>query len=253
MLALLLAAHAQAATPFLGLELRPLSRQDLVFVDEGRTSGTGVGEFDGTVRPVLSAFGGAWFSRWIGLSGGLGMARYGSRSGTTEAQRRRHWMVVRPHLDLRIGWLERRQRFPVPWVVVGAYGDIPSVRDASSTFTEEEQEAADRAAQDERYRLGGVGGRLGLGVDYRILPGLAIGGQVTVGLHHATYLGSDTTFGTSWLATDASLLLTFEWPPRGPEAGARRRGRGSDDADPSDPDDATAPPEAIGGASGSGS
>ena len=44
-----------------------------------------------------------------------------------------------------------------------------------------EQEAADVAAENQSYRLGGVGGRVGMGLDYRILPGLMIGALLDPG------------------------------------------------------------------------
>lgn len=214
LLALMVTAQA-APRGFAGLEWRPLSRQDLVWVDENRTSGTTVGEFDGTVKPVLSAFGGAWFNRYVGLSAGLGFAQSTADSRTTETRQQHVWSVVRPSLDVRLGWVEPRDRFPIPWFLVGVYGDIPTVRDVSEQYTEDEQAAADAAALNDRYRLGGVGGRVGAGVDYRILPYLAIGAQFNVGLHRSTYTGADTRFTTLWVATEASILLTFEWPGKG--------------------------------------
>lgn len=214
LVALLVSAHA-APVGFGGLELRPLSRQDLVWVDEGRTSGTTVGEFDGTVKPSLSAFGGVWFNRYVGLSAGLGYAQSVSDSATEDTKQQHLWSVVRPSLDVRLGWMVPRERFPIPWFLVGVYGDIPTVRDRSAEYTEEEQAAADSAAQTDLYRLGGVGGRVGAGVDYRVMPYLAIGAQFDVGLHRSTYTGGDTRFTTLWVATEASILLTFEWPGKG--------------------------------------
>lgn len=225
MLALLLAltVDAEAARGFAGLEWRPLSRQDLVWVEEERTSGTAVGEFDGTVRPVLGAFGGVWFSRHVGLSFGLTYAQIDRSSRTEESRRLTRVSVLRPSLDLRFGWMEPQPQRPVPWVLVGLYGDIPAARDVSTAFSEAEQEAADQVAADSRYRLGGIGGRVGLGLDYRLMPGLMIGGQVSVGVHRAGYTGGDTRFATVFVATEAALLLTFEWPGRGRRTPMRAR------------------------------
>lgn len=233
-----LSTSAQAASGFAGVEWRPLSRQDLVFVDEGRTSGTAVGEFDGSVRPVLSAYGGAWFNRYVGLSVGLGLATLSTETAAEDTYRQRTWGVFRPSLDLRFGWIERKVRFPIPWVVVGAYGDVPTVVDVSNAYTAEEQEAADVAASNESFRLGGVGGRIGMGVDYQVLPGLAIGAQVTVGIHRATYTGGDDTFTSLWVATEAAILLSFEWP-------SKRRGEAEDPEPVGDVEDAEAVPLAV--------
>ena len=236
LLMLALSTPGQAATGFAGLEWRPLSRADLVWVDDGRDTGTAVGEFDGTVRPLLSAFGGVWFNRYVGLSAGLGVARLTSTSEAADVFRQRHWGVVRPSLDVRIGWVEPRVRYPVPWFLIGVHGDIPSARDVSNGFTADEQTAADGAAEVERYRLGGIGGRVGAAVEYRLLPGISIGAQVTLGLHRTFVTGSELTLTSVWLATEAAILLQFEWPAgalkarqgtdEGPDGVAHRKGRG---------------------------
>ncbi len=221
---LALTATASGGTPFFGLEWRPLSRQDLVWVEEGRTSGTAVGEFDGAVRPVFGAFGGYWFNKYVALQVGLGMARVTHTSRVDDIYRSQHWGVFRPSLDLRFGWMEQGVRRPVPWFLLGVYGDVPSARDVSNGFTDEEQAAADESATVERYRLGGVGGRAGIGVDYRLLPGLSIGALFTAGIHRSTYAGGDVGFASIWASTEAALLLTFEWPgPVQPHAAGRLR------------------------------
>jgi hypothetical protein len=234
---LLLAGLANAVTPFLGVEFRPFSRQDLVWVDESRTSGTSVGEFDGTARPNLAAFAGVWLRRRVAIVGGLGVAQLSTITRTEDSYRVARWGVVRPSLDVRWAMMPIQDKMPVPWLMLGAYGDIPSARDASDAYTAEEQEAADEAMRTERARLGGVGGRAGVGVDYRLLPGLAIGANFAVGLHRAVYEAQDASTVSSWVTTEAGLLLTFEWPgPEqwGPDAarsvreGKRKSGRSSE-------------------------
>jgi hypothetical protein len=238
---LLLAQPAEAARGLLGLEWRPFSRQDLVFVDEGRTSGTAVAEQDGTVRPNLSAFGGAWLNKNVGLVGSLGVAAVVSRSAAGDATATRSWAVLRPELDVRVGWMEPRVRFPIPWVVAGVFGDIPTVRDRSASYTDEEQAAADETAKTDAWRLGGVGGRVGVGVDFRVVEGLSLGAQATVGLVGSTYAGGDGSFTTLWVATDASLLLTWEWPDR--RKGARATTSGCPGCAPVPPPQEAASPE----------
>lgn len=208
-------ACASAVTPFFGVEFRPLARQDLVWVDEARTSGTSVGELDGTVRPNLGAFAGVWLKRRVALVGTLGVAQLSTVTRTEDSYHINHVGVVRPGIDVRWAMFPIEDRKPVPWLMLGAYGDIPAARDLSDAYTAEEQEAADLASTTERARLGGIGGRAGLGVDYRVLPGLAIGASFALGLHRAVYEAQDASTASSWITTDAGLLLTFEWP--GPE------------------------------------
>jgi hypothetical protein len=234
---------AVALRPFFAVEFRPLSRVDLVWVDEGRTSGTTVGEFDGVVRPSLGAMGGLWVNRWFGFSLGLGVAQRATVSFVEEVQVRQRTSVVRPSLDLRFGWARPHLHRPTPWVLLGVYGDVPSVAHRSDAYSEDEQAAADATSQSERIRLGGVGGRVGFGVDYRVLPGFSLGAMASLGVHRSTYQGADSSVATAWLATDASLLLMFEWPPRGERGG--RRGRAGADVGAPEPIAAPSAPPAA--------
>lgn len=237
MLPLLLALAVPAADaaptddlrPYLGVAWRPLSRQDLVFVDEGRTSGVAVGEFDGSVKPNFDGFVGLWFSRHVSLQVGIGVAQVVQTSVADEVASQKSWAVVRPSLDLRLGWMEPTMKWPVPWFSVGAFGDVPVVTDTSTGYTAEEQSAADEAATNAAYRLGGVGGRVGVGVDQRVLPGVLLGIHLNLGIVRSAYQGADATFTSLWLATEGAIQLTFEWP-QGPTRDAllaerdRRRG-----------------------------
>lgn len=211
---LLLSVLAHAVEPLAGVAYSPLGRSDLAWLDDGRTTGLGVGEFDGVVRPQLSAFGGVWLSPRVGLVGSLGIARLQATTWVGETWTQRHWGVVRPEVDVRWTIVKRRVAFPVPWLVVGVYGDIPSARSTSNGWSRAEQRAADEVAAADRARLGGVGARIGVGADYRITPNVAIGATWSALWHHATVAGSEALTVSSWVASDASLLLTFEWPKK---------------------------------------
>jgi hypothetical protein len=216
--ALLLAALATPAnagvTPLAGVEWTPLSRGDLTWVDDDRTTGVAVGELDGLVRPAMTGFGGVWIGERVGLVAGLGVARLQSTSWVGDVYVARHWGVVRPSMDLRVGILKRELRRPVPWVMLGFHGDIPSSRDVSNGYSEEEQVAADETSYEDRLRLGGLGGRVGAGVDYRLVDGVAIGALYAVEAHWGVLRTSETEVVSSWVSSHASLLLTFEWGPR---------------------------------------
>lgn len=211
-LLLLFAALSQAAEPYAGVEWRPLSRADLGWVLEDRTSGTGVGEFDGTVRPSLQAHAGMWLNERVSIGGSLGLARLQQTSASQDIWRRRHWAVLRPGVDLRLALAERAEQRAVPWVLLGAHVTLPSVREVSPGYTSEEQEAADRAAATERYRLGGFGGRVGAGAEYAITPGLAFAASYTVEWHRSWARSDDFASVGQWLAGEASLWLLFRWP-----------------------------------------
>jgi hypothetical protein len=209
---------ARAATPMAGVAWTPFARSDLVWVDDGRTSGVGVGEFDGMVRPALTGFGGAWISRRLGLVGTLGVARLQSTTWVGDTYRHRHWGVVRPGLDLRIALSGREVGRPAPWVLVGVHGDIPSARDVSNGYTDDEQEQADETAYVDRARLGGLGARVGLGVDYRLREGISVGAMWAAEWHRGVLRTDEANTVSSWVGADAALLLTFEWPRRPAES-----------------------------------
>jgi hypothetical protein len=205
---------AAAATPYVGVEWRPLSRGDLLWVAEGDTTGLAVGGLDGFARPQLLAYGGAWITEHVGVHGSLGVARLKSTSWVGDIYEQRHWGVIRPEIDVRVSLLSRSDPRPNPWLFLGPHADIPSARDISNGYTEEEQELADRSATIDRIRLGAVGGRFGAGVDYGLLPELHLGLLCALDWHRSLYRGSDPAVTTAWLVAEAALLLEFHWPGR---------------------------------------
>src|SRR5688572_3054735 len=112
---------ALAATPYAGLEWRPLSRGDLSSVAEGDTTGLLVGGNDGFVRPPLTPCAGAGVSPNIGLHGSLGVARLQSTSWSEDVWVQRHWGVVRPAFDARVSLLSRDDPRPIPWLSLGGH------------------------------------------------------------------------------------------------------------------------------------
>lgn len=213
---LLFATAIAGPTPLFGLEWRPLGRADLNWVDEGRTSGLAVAELDGAVRPALSAFFGAWMSERTALLGSLGLARMTTTTwtdggeGEPDTYRSRSWGVFRPEVDLRFApWGHRTN--PTAFLIGGLYGDIPSARDVSNAYTEEEQATADETAAQDRIRLGGFGARLGFGADVDLGKGVHIGGQYTVYWQQTLLVSDDADAVSGWLASEASMILTIEF------------------------------------------
>ncbi len=214
MLVLLLSTLCHALTPIAGVEWTPLSTADLVWVDGERTSGVLVGEFDGLARPDLQAFGGAWLSERLGVVLTLGVARLQSTTWVNDTWRQRHWGVVRPGVDTRLSLTRRDVGHPALWLDLGLHGDIPSARDVSNGYTEDEQAAADEDAWVERARLGGFGGHLGAGVDYRLREGIAVGARYALTYHRGVLQTSETAVVSSLLSSSAALTLSFEWGAR---------------------------------------
>lgn len=209
---ILWSSAALAATPFLGAEWRPLSRGDLSWVDDGRTTGLSVGGQDGFVSPPLSAYGGAWLGERIGLQGGLGVARLQTTTRVDDVWTQRHWGVVRPSMDLKLGLLPRTDPRPVPWALLGARIDLPSSRDASNGYSPEEQRTADQVATDDRRRLGALGARAGLGADLGLAPALRVGLCWTLEWQRSLLVGADPAAVSSWVTAQGALLVQLEWP-----------------------------------------
>ena len=203
---------ATPLTPTAGVEWTPFSRADAAWVSEERTSGTAVGEFDGIVRPQLNPFVGAWIDNRWGLTASLGIGRLQQTTWADEIFLQRHWLVVRPSLDMRVALIKRDRTVPIPWVLVGAHGDIPSAAERSNGFTEEELENAELNGQIERAKLGGFGARVGLGVDYGIQKHIRIGLQGYGLWHRTVFRSSETQQVSSWIGTQASFIIAFEWP-----------------------------------------
>jgi len=202
-------AVAMAGTPLFDLELRPFSRADLVAVSDGRTSGTGVGEYDGTVAPGFGAAGGAWLGR-VGLVGRLGVA-FRSHWSPDGGDTVRSVGVIRPEFEVRVAFADRKRFRPLPYLPMAVFGDIPIATDRSRAYTEEEQDAAKDAATAMRAQLGGVGFRSGFGVDLPLAAGVHVGGSFDIGVAvHPGDVGSSTAT-TVWLATGATLRVGFEW------------------------------------------
>jgi hypothetical protein len=208
------AASAWATTPYVGLEWRPLSRGDLTWVDQGDTTGLAVGGLDGFARPQLLAYGGAWVTEHVAVQGALGVARLQTTTWEGDVYEQRHWGVVRPEADIRVSLLPRSDPRPIPWLFLGAHVDIPSTRDTSNGFTQEELDAAQETARSDRMRLGAIGGRLGAGADLGLLPTLRLGMQWAVDWQRSLYVDTDPATASSWLSAEGALLLEFQWPEK---------------------------------------
>jgi hypothetical protein len=212
---------ALAAPVYFGVEWQPLSRADLSWLDDGRTTGLAVGEFDGVVSPATTAFVGSWLTpRWA-LQGTLGVARLQNTTWVGDVWEQRHWGVIRPGMSVRYALARRPEpttppaiQWPIPWLTVGGYGDLPSVRETSNAYDEDEQALADEAATADRARLAGFGGQFGAGVDWWVHPALSLGVSYTLGVHRGLFLGDDQAVVSTWVAAEAGLLATFHWPGR---------------------------------------
>lgn len=153
----------------------------LAWQDADQLSGTLAGEFDGILRPPLTVYGG-WYDTHDAVLIDFSMVRFSTAtwSDTPSAQ---GVGSTRLGLDYR-RYLPAAQAGPGSVDIygdLGVYGIMASAKDTSEAYTEEDQASADEASGELRARIGGVGGRFGLGAGYR----LGTPASVTLGVRGA--------------------------------------------------------------------
>ena len=87
---------------------------------------------------------------------------------------------------------------------------LPIVRYTSGSFTEEEQDAYDELAQEDRARILGGGARLFLGAEHVWDPGIGLGVQSSLALHRAADL-DDSVIRVSWRSQVETALVLSYW------------------------------------------
>jgi len=195
----------------MGVDWVPFSRGDLEQVEEGRTSGTGVGEFDGVLVPSLRFHGGWEGDRWAVL-GGLAVARSTSTTWVGTDYTQIHVGALRPSADLRYHLLRPTPTGAFPWVEGGLYGVIPSARNVSGAYTDEEQVTADEGSAVLRKTVGAVGVEIGPGFSWRFTPSLSVGASYHFILYRGQSLTQDTLSVSTWIWSEAAFILEARFP-----------------------------------------
>ncbi|MFT5684158.1 MAG: hypothetical protein ACI8RZ_005099 [Myxococcota bacterium] len=179
LLILLPIAHAEG---LLGIDYVPAGRADLVALEEGQTSGTGVGEFDGVLSPPLTVWGGIINDR-IAWLGGVSVAWQSSSTWAGSQRTTSRRGGVRLALDRRSYLVSPDPDTIAPWIQVGAYGIVPFAGEHSDAWNDDEAAAMDAVAAEARSRIGGAGLRFGGGVAYETASGLSLGARALVVAH----------------------------------------------------------------------
>ena len=162
---LLLSGAAQAGVLF-GGAWAPAGIGALAWDEAGNFSGTLAGEFDGLLRPPLTAHGG-WTGEQDAVLGSVALvqivrARFADSASTRSAG------GLRLGVDYR-RWLFAREAGAVNFYgAAGAFGIVPNAADTDSSYTEEEAADAAEGAASDRARIGGFGGQAGVGAEYVI-------------------------------------------------------------------------------------
>ena len=197
-----LTAATLAAEPILGVDWVPFGRADLVAVEDEWTSGTGVGEFDGLLRPALTPYAGAQLGRTTVLAG-FGVALTRTTTWTAESRASVSQGGLRPSIDVQRDLGEGTERVQ-PWVGAGLYGIWPLARDVDQADSTEEAEAADEGAMATRFRIAGAGARAGGGADVVIADGFELGFRAHLVGHNGWSLTEDQA---SWSSLDRKSVV----------------------------------------------
>lgn len=193
----------------LGVDWVPTSRADLVWIAEDQLTGTLAGEFDGALRPALTAYGGLQGDKTAWLLS-LGVARSTDVSWTLESRETTAMGGVRPALDMQRYVMPRQTGAATAWFGAGLSGVIPLASVRSAAYGEQEVEDAAEEARATRSRIGGVGGRVGLGAEVLLSPGITLGLRTHVNAHRGQTLNEDALRVATWIWADAALRLQIE-------------------------------------------
>lgn len=175
-------------------------------------SDTLAGEFDGLLRPPLTAHGG-WVGRTDAVLGGLALVRF---TDATFADVNSYQGVggTRFSVDYR-RWLHARAAREVGFYGdAGAYYVLPNAENRSDGYTAEEQASADEEAAGLRARIGGLGAQVGVGAEYPLAdaqgrPAVSLGLRYLARVFRAQATGEEGySVSTVWL-TEAALTLEF--------------------------------------------
>jgi len=170
---LAVAGQVAWAEPVVGMDWTPLSRADLTWLEDGRSSETGVGEFDGLTRPALAPFAGVRMEHWDFL-GSIGLATMRTAQSDDDGTRIQSVGGLRLGVDTQCHPGETEQ--VDLWVGLGAYGLIPIARDTADFYSEADAADAEFDSAQARARIGGFGARLGAGVMVPVGETVQVGG-----------------------------------------------------------------------------
>ena len=209
---LLLLASPASATFLGGVAFVPPGIGAFAFDDADGFSGTLASEWDGWLRPPLTAHAG-WVGQRDAVLGNLAVVQSMSNSYADNT----HAFTVG---GLRIGADWRRYLWPREagrvnvWPTAGAFGILPNSAETDTSYTVEESDAADEDSRERRARIGGLGAQAGIGVEYCLgdkqgQPAISLGAQWLVRGFGGLDFSDDETDFSMLVVSEAALVLEF--------------------------------------------
>jgi hypothetical protein len=184
----------------------------LAWTDAGQLSGTLAGEYDGLLRPPLTAHAG-WVGRHDALLGGVSVvqidtARFSSTTSLLAVG------GVRLSLDYRRYLWARESGAVNLYGDGGLYGIVPNAADADTAYTEAEQADATEGADANRARVAGFGGQAGLGAEYLFgdatgRPAVAVGLRYLARIYRGQQGDEDQITVSTIVTSEAAVVLEF--------------------------------------------
>jgi hypothetical protein len=205
-----LTGAALAVEPVMGVDWVPFGRADLVAVEDEWTSGTGVGEFDGLLRPALTPYAGVGLGKTTVLVG-LGVALARTTTWTAESRSSVSAGGFRPSVDVQRDFGVGSERIQ-PWLGAGLYGIWPIARNVDQADTNEEADAADEGATATKFRIAGAGLRAGAGADVVVTEGFELGFRAHLVGHNGWSLTEAQLGWSTLIWAEAGLRLQVWWP-----------------------------------------
>jgi hypothetical protein len=207
---LLALLHPASAAVLFGAAWVPPGVGQLAWDDANGFSGELVGEFDGYLRPPLTAHGG-WVGKHDAVLANAALARF-STSRVGDGYAVDSVSTVRLGLDYRrYVWAREAGRVDL-YGTLGGYGIAPGATQTDSNWTEAEQADADEASVEIMGRVGGFGGQAGIGAEYLFgdaqgRPVVAIGLRTLARMHRAQVVQDEAaTVSVAWL-TETALVV----------------------------------------------
>jgi len=204
---LVLLSTAQAGA-MLGAEYVPPGLGELAWVAGGQLSGTQVAERDGMLVPPLRTHGGWVFGR-TGILGGLSVARVATSVQTAESTSVESRTALRPSISVRRYSMEPVSATPLFFLSSGLHLVVPFVSSASDGATTEEDSALAEAAEEDENRIGGWGGQLGMGAEYRLENGISFGMKSSVVIHRSQQSNAQTRTVSVLVRPQTALTVGF--------------------------------------------
>ncbi|GDX78283.1 hypothetical protein LBMAG42_00940 [Deltaproteobacteria bacterium] len=208
---LLLATTAQAG--FLGgVAWVPAGIGALSFSESGGFSGTLSSEWDGWMRPPLTASAG-WVGGQTALLGNVAVVEIISESASDEV----HTFNVG---GIRLGgdwrhylWARTPGKVNV-WGTAGVFGIVPNSAEADSGWTVAEQQESDKDSSDRRAQIGGLGAQGGVAAEYLFAdgegtPAVALGARWVVRGFGGLDVEETQTDFSMLISTEAALFIEF--------------------------------------------